>query len=452
MRAGEDRTPHTPPVLRPGRHPHDREIVRLAVPAFGALVAEPLYVLADTAIVGHIGTDQLAGLAVASSVLLTLYAVFIFLAYGTTAAVSRLLGAGDDREAAHQAVQSLWLAVLIGLGLAVLGAVLAEPVVGALGADGAVRTNALVYLRISLVGIPALLLVLAGTGYLRGLQDTRTPLLVAGATAVVNLVIQVVLIYGFDQGIGASALSTVIAQTLGAAVYVWRVAGPARRLGADLRPHPASLRRLAVVGRDLLIRTAALRVALVAATAVAARIGTDDLAAYEVSFQIWGLLAYTLDAVAIAGQAIVGRSLGAGQAPDARAVGRRMIEIGVALGGGLGLVVLALRTVLPHLFTDDAAVVDLAAFALVWVAVLQPVNAVAFVLDGVLIGAGDMRFLAWSMAGAAAVFVPAAGVVLALDLGLGWLWAALGLLMLTRSAVLLWRFAGDRWIVLGTTR
>ncbi|HEV7763000.1 MAG TPA: MATE family efflux transporter [Acidimicrobiales bacterium] len=439
-------------MLRPGRHPHDREIVRLAVPAFGALVAEPLYVLADTAIVGHIGTDQLAGLAVASSVLLTLYAVFIFLAYGTTAAVSRLLGAGDDREAAHQAVQSLWLAVLIGIGLAVLGAVLAEPVVAALGADGAVRTNALVYLRISLVGIPALLLVLAGTGYLRGLQDTRTPLVVAGGTAVVNLVIQVVLIYGFDQGIGASALSTVIAQTLGAAVYVWRVAGPARRLGADLRPHPASLRRLAVVGRDLLIRTAALRVALVAATAVAARIGTDDLAAYEVSFQIWGLLAYTLDAVAIAGQAIVGRSLGAAQAHDARSAGRRMIEIGVALGGLLGLVVLALRTVLPHLFTDDAAVVDLAAFALVWVAVLQPVNAVAFVLDGVLIGAGDMRFLAWSMAGAAAVFVPAAGVVLALDLGLGWLWAALGLLMVTRSGVLLWRFAGDRWIVLGATR
>jgi putative MATE family efflux protein len=361
--------------LRPPgtRNPYDREIVRLAIPAFGALVAEPLYVLADTAIVGHLGTDQLAGLAVASSVLLTLYAVFIFLAYGTTAAVSRLLGAGDEREAAHQAVQSLWLALLIGIRVALIGVVLAEPIDGALGADGAVRTNAIVYLRISLVGVPALLLVLAGTGYLRGLQDTRTPLLVAGSTAVVNLVIQVVLIYGFDQGIGASALSTVIAQTAAAAVYVWRVTVPARRLGAGLGPHPASLRQLAVVGRDLLVRTAALRVALVAATAVAARIGTDDLAAYEVSFQIWGLLAYTLDAV-------------------------------------------------------------------------------AFVLDGVLIGAGDMRFLAWSMAGAAAVFVPAAGVVLVLGLGLGWLWAALGLLMAARSGALLWRFTGDRWIVLGASR
>jgi len=448
----KDRSAHTPPVLRPGRHPHDREIVRLAVPAFGALIAEPLYVLADTAVVGHLGTAQLGGLAVASSVLLTLYAAFIFLAYGTTAAVSRLLGAGDERQAAHQAVQSLWLALFAGIGLAVLGAVLAEPIVGALGADGAVRANALVYLRISLVGIPSLLVVLAGTGYLRGIQDTRTPLVVAAGTSVLNLVLQLVLIYGFDQGIGASALSTVVAQTVGAAVYVWRVAGPARRLGADLRPHPASLRRLAVVGRDLLLRTAALRVALVAGTAVATRIGTDDLAAYEISFQIWSFLAYVLDALAIAGQAIVGRSLGAEQADDARSASRRMIEIGVVVGAALGLVVLALRTVLPHVFTDDAAVIDLAAFTLVWVAALQPVNAVAFVLDGVLIGAGDMRFLAWAMAGASAVFVPAAGAVLALDLGIGWLWAALGLLMTARAGALLWRFASDRWVVLGATR
>src|SRR6266540_1329585 len=190
-------------------HPDDREIARLAVPAFGALIAEPLYILADTAVVGHLGTPQLGGLAVASSVLLTLYSVFIFLAYGTTAAVSRLLGAGDEREAAHQAVQSLWLAALIGLGLVAVGYALADPVVGALGAEGAVRANALVFLRVSLPGIPAMLLVLAGTGYLRGLQDTRTPLLLAGGTAIGNLVLELVLIYGFHQGIGASALATV---------------------------------------------------------------------------------------------------------------------------------------------------------------------------------------------------------------------------------------------------
>ncbi|MGH9229026.1 MAG: MATE family efflux transporter [Acidimicrobiales bacterium] len=434
------------------RSPLDREIARLAVPAFGALIAEPLYVLTDTAVVGHLGTPQLAGLAVASSVLLTLYAVFIFLAYGTTAAVSRLLGAGDEREAAHQAVQSMWLALVIGLGVTAVGLVLSGPLVGWMGAEGAVRTNALVYLRISLLGVPAMLLVLAGAGYLRGLQDTRTPLLIAIGTAAANLAIEVALIYGLDQGIGASALATVLAQAGGAAVYIRRVGHAARRQGADLAPHPASLAALARVGRDLLVRTAALRAALVVATAVAARLGAVDVAAHQIAFEVWSFLGLGVDAIAIAGQAMVGRALGAGDGAGARAAGRRMIEWGVALGVALGLLVAALRTVLPHLFTDDTEVLALASFLLVWVAALQPVNAVAFVLDGVLIGAGDMRFLAWAMIVAAAVFIPAALAVLALDAGIGWLWASLGLLMATRASTLLARFASGRWIVLGARR
>jgi putative MATE family efflux protein len=434
------------------RSPYDREIARLALPAFGALIAEPIYILSDTAVVGHLGTPQLGGLAVASSILLTLYAVFIFLAYGTTAAVSRLLGAGDEAEAAHQAVQSLWLAGVVGAVVAAAGLVLAEPLVTLVGAEGAVRDNALVYLRISLFGVPAMLAVLAGTGYLRGLQDTRTPLLVATGTAVLNLALEVVLIYGFDQGIGASALSTVIAQTLAAAVYLGMIGRAARRLGVDTGPHPASLHGLVRVGRDLLIRTAALRAALVVATAVAARLGPVDLAAQQVAMEIWSALAFGLDAVAIAGQAMVGRALGAGDGEAARGAGRRMIEWGVVLGVAAGVAVLATRTVLPHVFTDDPAVIDLAAFALLWVAAVQPVNGVAFVLDGILIGAGDMAFLARAMVGAAVVFVPPALAVAALDLGIGWLWACIALLMVTRALTLGTRFAGTRWVVLGATR
>ncbi|HET6948746.1 MAG TPA: MATE family efflux transporter, partial [Acidimicrobiales bacterium] len=264
------------------------------MPAFGALIAEPVYILTDTAIVGHLGTPQLGGLAVASSLLLTLYAVFVFLAYGTTAAVSRLLGAGDEREAAHQAVQSVWLAALLGLAVLVVGTLAAEPLVDLMGAAGAVRTNALVYLRISLWGVPAMLAVLAGTGYLRGLQDTRTPLAVAVATALLNLVVEVVLIYGFDQGIGASALATVLAQTVAAAVYLRRIGREAGRRGVSLAPHPASLRRLAAVGRDLLLRTAALRAALIVATAVATHMGAVDVAAHHVAFEIWSFLALGL--------------------------------------------------------------------------------------------------------------------------------------------------------------
>ena len=430
----------------------DAQIVRLAVPALGALVAEPLYILADTAVVGHLGTTQLAGLAVASGVLLTAHAVCIFLAYGTTAAVARLLGAGDERAAAHQAVQGLWLGGGLGVVLGVAGALTSGQLVRLLGAEGAVAQNAEIYLRLSLPGLPALLLVLAGTGYLRGLQDTRTPLYVALGSAVANLVLELVVIYGFGYGIGASALATVVAQWGAAAVYLRTIGRSARALGVALRPHLAELRRLLKVAGALVVRTSALRGSLVLATAVAARIGTADLGAHQVAFELWSALALALDAVAIAGQAITGRLLGAGDVEGARAAGRRMIELGVVTGVAAGALIAALRGVLPSVFTDDQEVRRLAAFVLWYVAVLQPVNGVVFVLDGILIGAGDLRFLAGAMAAAGAVFAIAAGAVLVLDGGLGWLWVAIGAFMVARLVPLLARFANGRWAVAGASR
>jgi putative MATE family efflux protein len=435
-----------------GRRAWDREIARLAVPAFGALIAEPLYLLADTAVVGHLGTTQLAGLAVAASVLLTAHAICTFLAYGTTAAVARLLGAGDEREAAHQAVQGVWLGAILGVALAVAGLLFAEPLVGALADDPAVAQEAEIYLRISLPGLPALLLVLAGTGYLRGLQDTRTPLVVSLASALLNLVIELVLVYGFDQGIGASALATVLAQWAAAAVYLRVIGRSARSHGVALGAHPASLRRLLVVARPLVIRTTALRGSLVLATAVAARIGITDLAAHQIAFELWAALALALDAVAIAGQAITGRLLGAGDDASAREAGRRMLEIGFATGVIAGALVVVGRPLLPEVFTEDPAVVTLCAFVLWHVAALQPLNAVAFVLDGLLIGAGDLDYLAKAMVGAAAVFATGAAAVLALDLGIGWLWAAIGLFMSARAVPLLLRWQSGAWAVTGATR
>lgn len=434
------------------RRTHDREIARLAVPALGALVAEPLYVLADTAVVGHVGTTELAGLAVASSALLSGYAVFIFLAYGTTATVSRLLGAGRADDAAVQAVQGMWLA--LGIGLAVGGAVAAAPgsIVGLLGASGEVRTNAEIYLRISALGVPAQLLTFAGTGYLRGLQDTRRPLLVAVAAAGGNLVLELVLIEGFGFGIGASALSTVVAQTATAAVYVGLVVRATRASGLRWHPDVAVIRRLGRAGGDLLVRTVALRAALTLSTAVAARIGATDVAAHEVAFAVWSLLALALDAVAIAGQAMVGRHLGAGEPETARAVGRRMLEIGVAAGVAAGAILLVARPLVVGVFSDDPAVTSLATFLLLLVAVLQPLNAVAFVLDGLLIGAGDMRFLAVAMVGALACTVPAAVLVLVLGLGIGWVWATIALLMGARAIVLSARWRGGSWAVTGAER
>jgi putative MATE family efflux protein len=436
----------------PLRSRHDREIARLAVPALGALVAEPLYVLADTAVVGHIGTTQLAGLAVASSALLTGYAVFIFLAYGTTAAVSRLLGAGRPQEAAHQAVQSLWLATLVGLTVTAVVWAAAGPLVEALGATGDVRTDALVYLRISSLGITFQLLTFAGTGYLRGLQDTRTPLYVALGAAASNLVLELVLINGLGFGIGASALSTVVAQLGAAAVYLRIITRATSRLDAALAPDWAAVRRLGRTGWDLLVRTVALRGSLVLFTAVAARLGAVDVSAHEVAFAMWSLLALALDALAIAGQAMIGRHLGADDPATAREVGRRMLELGTVAGVALGSVVLVLRDVIPDVFSDDQRVVALAGFLLVFVGVLQPVNGAVFVLDGLLIGAGDMAFLARAMVGAALVTVPVTLYVGFAGFGIGWVWAAFAVLMVARLAVLARRWRSGAWAVVGAVR
>jgi putative MATE family efflux protein len=406
-------------------------------------------VLADTAVVGRLGTPQLGGLAVASTILLTGYAMFIFLAYGTTAAVARLMGAGDGRRAAHQAVQGMWLALGLGVVVALVTYVLAPQLIGLMGAGDEVRPHALTYLRISLLGVPALLVTLAGTGYFRGLQDTRTPLLVAVVSVTANLVIELVLIFGLGFGIGASAAATVVAQLGAATAYVVWVGRDVRRRGVGIRPEAAAIRRAATVGRDLFVRTAALRVALTLATAVAARMGTVELAAHQIAFELWSFLALVLDSLAIAGQAMIGRLLGAGRVEEARAVGRRMVGWGVVAGVLFGLAVGGGRHVLPGIFTGDGEVVAVTAFVLVFVAVLQPLNGVVFVLDGVLIGAGDMRFLAVAMVGAAAVFVPAAAAVLVLGLGIGWLWAAIGLLMTARLVALGARFAGDAWMVTG---
>jgi putative MATE family efflux protein len=435
------------------RHPADRDILRLAVPALGALAAEPLYILVDTAVVGHLGTEQLGGLAVAGTVLTTAFFLFNFLAYGTTASVARYVGAQQPEPAARHAVQGVWLALAVGVGLMVLGVVLGPAAVDLFGAGPAVRAEAVIYLRISALGAPAVLVALVGVGYLRGFQDTRTTLVIALGSNVVNLVVELVLIYGFDKGIGASALATVIAQFMAAAVYLGVVVKHVAQTGVSWRPELERLRRIVTVARALFVRTGSLLAALAVATAVASRMGKEPLGAHQIAFQIWSFLALVLDAIAIAGQAIVGRMLGAGDADDARSAATRMVQWGLAAGLAFGAAVVALRPLLAPLFTDDARVRDLARDVLLVVAVLQPVNAVVFVLDGVLIGAGDLAYLARAMAvSSIAVFLPAAYLVHVQDGGLLWLWGALTLLMAARLAGNVVRFASPRWQVVGTDR
>ncbi|WP_028804082.1 MATE family efflux transporter [Streptomyces sp. 142MFCol3.1] len=441
-----------PAAPRAVRRRHDREIVALAVPAFGALVAEPLFVIADSAIVGHLGTAQLAGLGVASTLLMTAVGVFVFLAYATTAAVARRVGAGDYRAAIRQGMDGIWLALLIGAATIAVVLPTAPALMDWLGASATAAPYATTYLRISTLGIPAMLVVLAATGVLRGLQDTRTPLYVAVTGFVANAALNAGLVYGAGLGIAGSAWGTVIAQCGMAAAYLVVVVRGAREHDASLRPDAAGIRACAQAGAPLLVRTLSLRAILVIATAVAARLGDADMAAHQIILSLWSLLAFALDAIAIAGQAIIGRYLGADDAQGAREACRRMVQWGLATGVALGLLVIVARPLFLPMFSGDSVVRDAALPALVVVALSQPICGIVFVLDGVLMGAGDGPYLAWAMVLTLAVFAPVALLVPVLGGGLTALWATMTLMMAIRLLTLGLRSRSGRWIVTGATR
>jgi putative MATE family efflux protein len=436
----------------------DREIWRLALPAFLALVAEPLFLLADAAIVGHLGTEPLAGLGVAAAVLQTVVGICVFLAYGTTASVARLLGAGDRRAALAQGIDGVWLAVVLGVLVTLVGVAATGPLVGLLGADAAVAEPATTYLRIAFLGTTPLLVMLATTGVLRGLQDTRTPLVVAVGGNALNIVLNLLLVYGvgsFDgMGIAGSALGSVLAQLASAAVLVGVVVRGARAEGAPLSPDLAGIRAAARSGVALVIRTVTLRAALLLTTyAVVLGAHGDQsvsVATHQLAFTIWSFLAFALDAIAIAAQAITGRYLGAGDREGTRAVTGRMVRWGAYGGVVSGALLAATSPLLGPLFSGDDRVHDLLVPVLLVVASGQPLAGVVFVLDGVLIGAGDGTYLAWAGLAVLAVYAPVVLAVGVLDGGVVLVWVALAaVLMGARFVVLVLRARGDAWLRTG---
>ncbi|MBO8197467.1 MATE family efflux transporter [Streptomyces smyrnaeus] len=441
------------PTGRTAVRRHDREIIALALPAFGALVAEPLFVMADSAIVGHLGTPQLAGLGVAAALLQTGVNIFVFLAYATTAAVARRLGAGDLPAALRQGLDGIWLALILG-ALVIATVVPTAPwLVDAFGASATAAPYGTTYLRISALGIPAMLVVLAATGVLRGLQDTKTPLYVAVGGFSANAALNALLVYGAGLGIAGSAWGTVLAQWGMAAVYLTVVVRAARRHGATLRPDLAGIRASGRAGVPLLVRTLSLRAVLMIATAVAARLGDADIAAHQITLTLWSLLAFALDAIAIAGQAIIGRYLGASDVAGAKAACRRMVLWGVVSGAVLGALVALVRPLFMPIFTTDQSVIDQLTPVLLVVAVTQPIAGVVFVLDGVLMGAGDGPYLAGAMLVTLAAFAPVALAVPALGGGLTALWWTIaGLMMGTRLVTLALRARSGRWAVTGAVR
>ena len=435
----------------------DRELLQLAVPAFLALIAEPLFLLGDAAVVGHLGTRQLAGFGIAGTVLSTIVGLCVFLAYGTTAGVARRLGAGERAAALRQGVDGLWLAVLIGLPTSLVVALAAGPLVELFGADADVSAPGADYLRLAAAGITPLLVSLAATGVLRGLLDTRTPLLVAVAANLANLALNVVLVFGLGPlprlGVTGSALGSVIAQLASAGVLAAVVAHAARREGTGLRPDLPGIRAAGRAGVPLLVRTLTLRASLLVTTYAvvwSASGAPTPIAAHQLATTIWGFLAFSLDAIAIAAQAIVGRQLGAGSAAAARAATDRMVRWGIGSGVVTGVALAAISPWLGALFTSDPAVRRALVPVLLVAALFQPAAGVVFVLDGVLIGAGDGRYLAIAGALVLGGYAPVVLLTGATSAALPWIWLVFGVLFVGgRLLTLVRRSRGDAWLVVG---
>ena len=421
---------------------HDLDIARLAVPALGALAADPLVSIVDTIFVGRLGVLPLAALGVNAAIFSLAFVVFNVLEYGTTPMVARAGGRGDHAGAGRTVIQALSVAALAGPIAATVLIVFGGPIVELMGAAGELRGPALTYLRIRALAAPAVLVVTAGHGIFRGYLDTRTPLVVTLGLNVVNLVLDPLLIFGFGLGLAGAAIATAFAQWTGA---LWFLDLLLRRKREELgiviaRPRLGDLTPFLRIGGALALRTFSLIGTMTLATAVATRIGTVQVAAHQVVTQIWLLLALVVDALAVAGQALVARYRGAGAPGAARDASNRLLGWGLRIGVGLAALFLLLAPVLPGWFTSEPEVVQTILAIYPFIVFLQPLNAIVFVWDGVFLGAEDFRFLAVQMV----LSGLAAAAVLLLVIPMGWglvgVWWGMTTLMLVRALTLGWRY------------
>ncbi|MDT7723532.1 MAG: hypothetical protein QOI21_108 [Actinomycetota bacterium] len=426
-----------------------RRILGLAVPALGVLAAEPLYVLVDTAVVGHLGAVPLAGLALGGVVLTQVSSQLTFLSYGTTSRTARLHGAGRRADAVREGVQATWLAIVVGLVVLVAGQLLAEPIARALSGDAEITAAAVSWLRIALFGAPLILITMAGNGWMRGVQDAARPLRYVLAGNGISAVLCPVLVYAAGWGLEGSAMANVVAQVISAGMFLAALV----REKVPLAPDWALMRAQLGLGRDLVIRSLGFQVCFVSAAAVAARTSTEALGAHQIVLQLWVFLALVLDSVAIAAQSLVGAALGAGSSRQARGIAGQITRYGLVFGCVLGVVFAALSQVLPHVFTSDAAVLGEIPHAWWFFVALQPIAGVVFALDGVLLGAGDAAFLRnATLLSAGLGFLPLIWASLGFGWGLAGIWSGLSLFMVFRLVAVVTRWRSGRWAVVGAVK
>ena len=428
-----------------------RRIAGLALPALGVLAAEPVYLLFDIAVVGRLGAVSLAGLAIGGLILALVSSQLTFLSYGTTSRAARFFGAGDRRSAVGEGVQATWLA--IGLGVVVVVAIeaAAVPLLAVIADGGEIADMALPWLRIAILGAPAILISLAGNGWMRGVQDTARPLRYVLAGFALSAVLCPTLVYGLlglpRLGLAGSAVANLAGQWLAGLLFC-------RALLAErvpLRVEPVVLRAQVVMGRDLVVRTMAFQACFVSAAAVAARFGAAAVAAHQVVLQLWSFLALVLDSLAIAAQSLVGAALGAGQLAHAKSVAWRVTIFSTVAAAVLAAVFAVGASVLPALFTTDRSVLDAIGVPWWFLVAQLPIAGIVFALDGVLLGAGDARFMRnATLASALCGFLPLIWLSLAFGWGLFGIWSGLTAFMVLRLGFVGWRAFSGRWLVAGT--
>jgi putative MATE family efflux protein len=441
-----DPTPDLPIAPATGRR-----IAGLALPALGVLAAEPIYLLFDLAVVGRLGAISLAGLAIGGLILSTLSSQMTFLSYGTTARSARFFGAGDRETAVGEGVQATWLAVGLGTLIVAVVQVAAVPLVSALSAGGGIAEAALPWVRIAIFGVPAILISAAGNGWMRGVQDTARPLRYVVRGFAVSAVLCPLLVYGWlgmpRMELQGSAVANLIGQWLAAlmfcrALLVERV---------PLRVQPTVLRAQVVMGRDLLLRTLAFQACFVSAGAVAARFGAAAVAAHQVVLQLWSFLALVLDSLAIAAQSLVGAALGAGELAHAKSVAWRVTIFSAVASAVLAGAFAAGASVFPSVFTADRSVLDAIGVPWWFMVAQLPVAGIVFALDGVLLGAGDAKFMRNATLISALVgFLPLIWLSLIFGWGLVGIWSGLSTFMVLRLIFVGWRAFSGRWLVPGT--
>ena len=428
-----------------------RRIAALALPALGVLAAEPLYLLFDIAVVGRLGALSLAGLAVGGLVVSMVSTQLTFLSYGTTARSARFHGAGDRNSAVREGVQATWLAVGLGLLMIVIVEVIARPLVFAVAGDDAIAAAGLSWLRIAIFAAPAILISLAGNGWLRGVQDTVRPLRYVLVGFGVSAVLCPLLVYGWlglpRWGLAGSAVANLVGQWLAALMFCRALL--AERVG--LRPDGRVLRMQVVMGRDMVVRTVAFQACFLSAAAVAARFGAAALAAHQIVLQLWSFLALVLDSLAIAAQSLVGAALGAGERGHAKQVAWRVTTFSAYAAMMLAVVLALGASLIPSIFTADRAVLDAIGVPWWFLVAQLPFAGTLFALDGVLMGAGDAAFMRTAtVVSALAGFLPLVWLSLVFGWGLAGIWAGLSAFIGLRLIFGVWRTVSGRWAVPGT--